>query len=615
MLLFKTTFASSQYSITDCFISKQKHIYYIIILSSTTTTTTMSESNTNTNEVTATPVAAAATPVVAAGGDAAPKREKREKKEKKEKKEVVAKPISGKEAKDKLNGAGVAKEEDFSEWYTNVITRAEMVDYYDVSGCYILRPWSYSIWEQIQGFFDGEIKKLGVQNAYFPLFVSEKALATEEDHIEGFAPEVAWVTKSGQSELSEPIAIRPTSETIMYPAYANWIRSHRDLPLKLNQWVNVVRWEFKRPVPFLRSREFLWQEGHTVYATKEEADKEVFNILRLYKRVYEDLLAVPVVEGIKSEKEKFAGGLYTSTIEGFIPSNGRAIQAATSHALGQNFSKMFNIEFENTDGKKALAWQNSWGLTTRSIGVMVMVHGDDNGLVLPPRIAPIQVVILPFYFKDTSSEEIDNKAAEVLALLQAAGIRAQVDNRTGYSPRDKHVHWELKGVPIRIEIGPKDLVNKVVVFCRRDVPGKEGKFSVPEEGLALKTKAVLDEIQANLLARATKTRNDNVSVITKWEEFIPELDKKHIVLAPWCEAPACEENIKKVSNEESLKNAKNKAESEKGFCLTGAAKSLCIPLNVEDVDKKVPALTGETQCFGCGCESKATKWTLFGRSY
>ena len=260
-----------------------------------------------------------------------------------------------------------------------------MIDFYDISGCYILRPWSYSIWEAIQDFLDGQIKTLGVQNCYFPMFVSEARLNAEKDHVEGFAPEVAWVTKSGDGELNEPIAIRPTSETIMYPAFANWIHSHRDLPLKLNQWNNVVRWEFKHPTPFLRTREFLWQEGHTAHATLAEADKEVMQILGFYAAVYEELLAVPVIPGKKTEKEKFAGGHYTTTVEAYIPGTGRAIQGATSHNLGQNFGKMFKIEFEDQNGQKAIPWQNSWGLTTRTIGVMVMVHSDDKGLVLPPR--------------------------------------------------------------------------------------------------------------------------------------------------------------------------------------------------------------------------------------
>ena len=304
-------------------------------------------------------------------------------------------------------GLAVSRDDDFGAWYSQVVVAGELIEYYDISGCYILRPWAYSMWEQIKDFFDAEIKKEGVENCYFPLFVSEARLEAEKDHIEDFAPEVAWVTRSGQSELECPIAVRPTSETVMYPVIANWIRSHRDLPLKLNQWCNVVRWEFKHPTPFIRSREFLWQEGHTCFTNKGEADREVRRILELYRRVYEELLAVPVIPGVKSEKEKFAGGLYTTTVEAFVPATGRGIQGATSHCLGQNFAKMFQIEYENQKGGRSMVWQNSWGCTTRTIGVAIMVHGDDKGLVLPPRVAPLQVVLVTIPNSKASQEDKD----------------------------------------------------------------------------------------------------------------------------------------------------------------------------------------------------------------
>lgn len=317
----------------------------------------------------------------------------------------------------------MAKADDFSKWYQELVVASELIAYYDVSGCYILRPWAFAMWEVVQRWFDDHIKKLGVQNAYFPLFITEDVLNTEKDHVEGFAPEVAWVTRSGTTPMEKPIAIRPTSETAMYPYFAQWIRSHRDLPLRLNQWTNVVRWEFKYPTPFIRSREFLWQEGHTAFATKEEADEEVLAILELYRRVYEELLAVPVTKGRKSTKEQFAGALYTTTVEAFIPETGRGIQGATSHCLGQNFSRMFGIEFETEERTKAHAWQNSWGLTTRTLGVMVMTHADDKGLVLPPRVAPKQVVIIPIP-KSNSAPEVAaamfDKAAELRAALEAA---------------------------------------------------------------------------------------------------------------------------------------------------------------------------------------------------
>jgi len=294
------------------------------------------------------------------------------------------------------------KAENFPMWYSNVIVLSEMISYYDISGCYILRPWSYKIWDLMQQWFNQKIFKLGVENCYFPLFVSQDRLEKEKDHVEGFAPEVAWVTKSGDCELAKQIAIRPTSETIMYPAFSDWIKSHRDLPLKLNQWSNVVRWEFKDPTPFLRSREFLWQEGHTAHATYEEADEMVMAALDLYKQAYQDLLCVPVIPGYKSKHEKFAGGHQTTTVEAYIPISGRAIQGATSHNLGQNFGKMFDIKFQDEKGESKIAWQTSWGLTTRTIGVMVMVHGDDKGLVMPPRVAPVQAVIVPILSKKTA---------------------------------------------------------------------------------------------------------------------------------------------------------------------------------------------------------------------
>eukprot|EP01087_Luapelamoeba_hula_P024161 TRINITY_DN909_c0_g1_i2.p1 TRINITY_DN909_c0_g1~~TRINITY_DN909_c0_g1_i2.p1 ORF type:complete len:512 (-),score=95.45 TRINITY_DN909_c0_g1_i2:663-2198(-) len=404
-------------------------------------------------------------------------------------------------------GIQYPKGEDFSKWYTDVLKKAQLIEYYDISGCYILRPWAFSMWECIVNFFDAEIKKLGVLNASFPLLVSKSALEREQDHIAGFAAEVAWVTQSGQSDLDIPVAIRPTSETIMYPAYAKWIRSHRDLPLKLNQWANVVRWEFKHPVPFLRSREFLWQEGHSAFATLDEAAVEVRQILELYRRVYEELMAVPVVAGKKSEGEKFAGGYYTTTVEAFIPQNGRGIQGATSHCLGQNFSKMFNINFENEGGDRVFAWQNSWGLTTRTLGVLIMVHGDDRGLVLPPRVAPIQVVIVPVYKSDTSNDALDKRGAEIVDELTAAGVRAHYDDRK-YNPGWKYNHWELRGVPLRIDIGPNDLKNGTSVLVRRDANkdplNKLPKETVNNDVLCAHVVKLLDTIQNSLFEAAKK---------------------------------------------------------------------------------------------------------------
>jgi prolyl-tRNA synthetase len=425
-----------------------------------------------------------------------------------------AKKGGGKAADDKTpaadpsDGMTVSKDGDFSEWYSQVVTKSELIDYYDISGCYILRPASYFIWDQIKNFFDGAITADGVSNCYFPLFVTKARLEAEKDHIEGFAPEVAWVTKSGNSDLAEPIAIRPTSETIMYPLYAKWIRSHRDLPLRLNQWCNVVRWEFKHPVPFLRSREFLWSEGHSAFANKPEADAEVLKILDLYARIYEELLAVPVIKGVKSEKEKFAGGLYTTTVEGFIPSNGRAIQGATSHCLGQNFAKMFNIEFEGTSGTKQMVWQNSWGVTTRTIGVMVMVHGDDKGLVVPPRVAEVQVVIVVIPKGKDSSAALNEKAYELRDAMKRAGIRVKVDDRDNYTPGFKYNFWELRGACIRMEIGPRDMEKEQVVLVRRD---NKSKTMVPMANVAESVKEALDCMQSDMFAKAKAERMVRVS--------------------------------------------------------------------------------------------------------
>jgi prolyl-tRNA synthetase len=327
-------------------------------------------------------------------------------------------------------GLSVTKEEDFSLWYTQVITLSEMIDYSDISGCYVLRPWAYFIWEQIQHYMDERLRQWGVKNSYFPMFVSQRALMTEKDHVEGFAPEVAWVTKSGETDLAEPIAVRPTSETIMYPFFSKWIRSHRDLPLEINQWCNVVRWEFKDATPFLRSREFLWQEGHTAHATYEEAQNRVLMALELYREVYEELLAVPVIKGAKTEMEKFAGGDQTTTVEAYINGSGRAIQGATSHNLGQNFGKMFKIAFEPASGgDRMIPWQTSWGLTTRTIGVAVMVHGDNKGLILPPRVAPIQVIILPIAKKDVEYESLLSYARGIEDQIRSVGIRVEIDER------------------------------------------------------------------------------------------------------------------------------------------------------------------------------------------
>jgi len=496
------------------------------------------------------------------------------------------------------------KTENFPQWYTDVIVLSEMISYYDVSGCYILRPWSYKMWELIQDWFNVEIQAMGVENAYFPMFVSQDRLEQEKDHVEGFAPEVAWVTRSGDTELAKPIAVRPTSETIMYPAYSDWIKSHRDLPLQLNQWSNVVRWEFKYPTPFLRTREFLWQEGHTAHSTFDEADAMVMKALDLYRRVYEDLLAVPVCPGYKTEKEKFAGGFRTTTVEAYIAGSGRAIQGATSHNLGQNFGKMFDISFQDEKGQSQIAWQTSWGLTTRTIGVMVMVHGDDTGLVLPPRVAPVQVVIVPILSKKLTAEAAHPHCSAILKDLQAAGIRAKYDDRTIYNPGWKYNHWEQKGVPIRVEVGPRDVENKSARIVIRH-NGDKDDLAVAGLGAALQTK--LTEIQSAMFAKAKQARDSHMVTVTEWKDFVPNLELNNLVLTPWIggEHQDWEEWVKTKSREESLAARGEEAEDEQ-TATSVAAKTLCIPF-------EQPALPPGTKCIASGKD--ATCWVLWGRSY
>ncbi|CAN8203249.1 unnamed protein product [Coccothraustes coccothraustes] len=498
-------------------------------------------------------------------------------------------------------GLEAKKEENLSEWFSQVITKSEMIEYYDVSGCYILRPWAHAIWEAIKDFFDAEIKKLGVENCYFPMFVSQAALETEKSHIADFAPEVAWVTRSGKTELAEPIAIRPTSETVMYPSYAKWVQSHRDLPIKLNQWCSVVRWEFKHPQPFLRTREFLWQEGHTAFATYEEAAEEVLQILDLYARVYEDLLAIPVVKGRKTEKEKFAGGDYTTTLEAFISASGRAIQGATSHHLGQNFSKMFEIVFEDPKkpGEKQFAYQNSWGITTRTIGVMTMIHGDNMGLVLPPRVACIQVVIIPCGITNSLSEEdreaLLKKCNEYRSRLLSVNIRVRADLRDNYSPGWKFNHWELKGVPVRVEVGPRDMKSHQFVAVRRDTGQK---LALSEHEAEEKLKQILEEIHANLYSRASEDLKSHMVVASNMEDFQKELDSGKIVQIPFCGEIECEDWIKKTTARDQ--------DLEPGAPSMGA-KSLCIPF--QPLRELQPGAR-------CVCSKNPAKfYTLFGRSY
>lgn len=521
-------------------------------------------------------------------------------------KKAAASKVDAKIEDAKLIGITVDKEKDFSNWYVQVVVKSEMLDYYDVSGCYILRPNSYAVWETIQDYFNTKIKALGVQNAYFPMFVSQKVLEKEKDHIEGFAPEVAWVTRAGSSELEEHIAIRPTSETVMYPYYAKWIRSHRDLPIKLNQWNSVVRWEFKHPQPFLRTREFLWQEGHTAHLYKKEAEEEVLQILDYYAAIYEELLAVPVVKGKKTENEKFAGGDYTTTVEGFIPATGRGIQGGTSHHLGQNFSKMFNMSVESPEGPekgRLFAYQNSWGLSTRVIGVMVMTHSDNKGLVLPPRVAQTQVVVIPVGITAKTSaeqrEQINKGAADIESRLKKAGIRVTGDYRDSYNPGWKFADWELKGVPLRVEFGPKDLESEQVTAVRRN-DGQ--KLNVKLAGLESSIAEVLEKIQADLLAKATKEFDEHRVLVEEWKDFVPTLNKKNVILSPWCGDADCEDDIKDAS----AKNEDGEDGDVDEKAPSMGAKSLCIPFEQPDLKEGQKCVR---------CDKKAVTYCMFGRSY
>ncbi|GET87837.1 prolyl-tRNA synthetase, putative [Leishmania tarentolae] len=519
-------------------------------------------------------------------------------------------PATAQSGETKL-GIAVKREENFSAWYIDVITKAEMIEYYDVSGCYIIRPWAYYVWKCVQRFLGGQIEKLGVEDCYFPMFVSRGCLEREKDHIEGFAPEVAWVTRAGDTELEQPVAVRPTSETVMYPYYAKWIRSHRDLPVRLNMWNNVIRWEFSHPTPFIRTREFLWQEGHCAWAKAEECAKEVLDILECYASVYEQLLAVPVVRGRKTEKEKFAGGDYTTTVETFIEAVGRGCQGATSHNLGQNFGKMFDIRFQDPENNEQtlIPWQNSWGLSTRVIGVMIMVHGDNRGMVMPPRVASTQVIIIPVGItKDTTEDARQELLASCRRLegeLREGGVRAKCDLRDNYSPGWRFNHWEVKGVPLRVELGPRELAERSLAVAVRHSGARHSVAWDAQTPVAVA--ALLEDVQAQMYARAKATMETHRVRVTEWAEFVPTLNRKCLILAPWCGAMECEDQVKKDSAEES-KAAQAQETREDARAPSMGAKTLCIPFEQPE------PVEGHT-CICKGCTKPATTWVLFGRSY
>jgi len=430
-----------------------------------------------------------------------------------------------------------SRSEDFSQWYTDCILKSDLVDYSPVKGCMVIKPYGYGIWENIQKELDGRFKATGHKNAYFPLFIPESLLKKEVEHVEGFAPEVAWVTRGGNEELSEPLVVRPTSETIICAMYSKWIQSYRDLPLLYNQWCNVVRWE-KSTRPFLRTSEFLWQEGHTAHATFEEAQEETLKMLGVYKEFANNVLAIPVVSGQKTDKEKFAGALTTYTIEALMQ-DGKALQTGTSHNLGEHFAKVFDITYLDKDGELKHVNQSSWGVSTRLIGALIMVHGDERGLVLPPKVAPIQVVIVPIAQHKEGVLEVANQIAKD---LKNSGIRVELDDRDSQTPGYKFNEWELKGVPIRLEVGPKDIALGQAIIVRRD---NFVKTPVSLESISATIEQELDKIQKEMFERALEKRIESTFEANDRESFKQKLNEvKGFVKAAWCGSRVCEDKVK-----------------------------------------------------------------------
>ncbi len=465
-------------------------------------------------------------------------------------------------------------EEDFAQWYTDIVLKAELADYTDVKGFISIRPYGYAIWENIQKYTDNLLKKNGVKNIAMPVLIPESLLQKEKDHVEGFAPEVAWVTMGGGEELEERLCVRPTSETVFSTMYSKWLSSWRELPFLYNQWCNVLRWE-KETRPFLRSREFLWQEGHTIHETAEEAQKFTLQILDVYADVIENLLAIPVLKGRKTKTEQFAGADATYTVETLMH-DGRALQAGTSHYFGQNFSKPFEIKFQNREGKEEYAYQTSWGISTRLIGAVIMAHGDNRGLKLPPRVAPIQVVIVPVAMH---KEGVKEKAEELYNSLSEK-YRVELDVREQYSPGYKFNDWEMRGVPVRIEIGPRDIEANKCVVVRRDTAEK---IDVSLDELSEKLNEILESIQKNMYEECKKNVEQKTTVATNMDEFTENLNNNQgYVKTMWCGDAECEEKIHE---------------------LTGA-KSRCMPFEQEKISDK---------CVYCG--KPADKMVVWGRQY
>jgi prolyl-tRNA synthetase len=430
--------------------------------------------------------------------------------------------------------------EDFSKWYTDIVQAAELADYAPVRGCMVIKPYGYELWENVQRGLDRRFKATGHKNAYFPLFIPESFIKREAEHVEGFSPELAVVTIGGGKELEERLIVRPTSETIINAMFAQWVQSYRDLPLLINQWCNVVRWEMRTRL-FLRTTEFLWQEGHTAHASAEEAVEETLRMLEVYRDFAENDAAIPVIPGRKSESEKFAGAVDSYTIEAMM-GNRWALQAGTSHFLGQNFAKAFGTQFLNENNELEYVWQTSWGVSTRMVGAIIMVHGDDQGLRLPPRLAPIQVVIVPIWKSDEERAIVLEVANHLMESLQQQ-FRCHLDDRDEVSPGYKFNDWEMRGVPLRVEIGPKDVQKEQAVLVRRDLPRKENKSTVALSGLQLEVGSLLEAIQGNLLAQALRFRENHTYEPATYEELV-EAVAKGFALAYWCGSADCEAQIK-----------------------------------------------------------------------
>jgi prolyl-tRNA synthetase len=471
------------------------------------------------------------------------------------------------------------RSEDFAEWYNQLVLRAELADYAPVRGCMIVRPYGWALWENIQQALDKRFKATGHVNAAFPLLIPRSFIEKEQSHVAGFSPELAVVTHGGGEELEEPLVIRPTSETIIGHAYAKWIQSYRDLPVLINQWNSVVRWELRTKL-FLRTLEFFWQEGHTAHATYEEAETETRQMLNIYADFAENEAAVPVIPGRKSLSERFAGADQTYSIEAMM-GDGKALQSGTSHNLGQNFAKAFNIRYLDKEGALQYCWTTSWGLSTRFIGAIIMVHGDDQGLILPPRLAPIQVVLVPIYKNDQERAQVLEAAAMIRSILLDGTFRVRSDDRDGISPGFKFNDWEMRGVPLRIEIGPKDVSKGSFVFARRDKRGKEGKYSVPLQDLVGATSKALEDIHTSLYQRALAFRQANTREPRDYTEFQAAVENG-FAYSYWCGSSRCEQQIKDETK----------------------ATARCIPL---DQGK------GQGVCICCG--QPAEEKAVFGKAY